>query len=86
MELKNGYKLIYAKLDGEGVRHLYASKKDIPTAEDVVLTYGEVSEEEAKALKLVYVAAGKLLGSVSGLPTAEDKELVVKAGDEVVLG
>ena len=67
MELKNGYKVLYDKVDGEE-RVILASKTESPEgAEEILRTaMGEY--------KLIYQDADhKIRGSVTGIPAADDK-------------
>lgn len=80
MEFKNGYKLIYQK-----AKELYASKKPIPMADDAVIDTG-LTEEEKSKLKLVYETKDSIIVNFTGLPTAEDKPIVLTADGEPVVG
>ena len=67
MELKNGYKVLYDKVDGEE-RVILASKTESPEGAEEILraTIGEY--------KLIYQnAEGKICGSVTGIPATDDK-------------
>lgn len=80
MEFKNGYKLIYQK-----AKELYASKKSIPMADDAIIDTG-LTEEDKKTLKLVYETKDSIIVNFTGLPTAEDKPIVLTADGEPVVG
>lgn len=80
MEFKNGYKLIYQK-----AKELYASKKSIPMADDAIIDTG-LTEEEKSRLKLVYETKDSIIVNFTGLPTAEDKPIVLTADGEPVVG
>ena len=76
MDLKNGYKVIYEKVtknDEVTTKTLYATKDavcDPTTDEDVA-----VAEFVDGAYKLIYEKDGKIYGSETGIPTADDKTI-----------
>jgi len=87
MELKNGYKLVYAKKDASGKIDLFASKTGIPAAGDKELNIDSYLEN--KDIKLVYVdAQGAIKVSTTGIPAATDStvselnEIYVEANEE----
>lgn len=84
MDLKNGYKVIYenvTKNDEVTTKTLYATKDaicDPTTNEDVA-----VAEFVDGAYKLIYEKDGKIYGSETGIPAADDKTVCLDGFNKV---
>lgn len=81
MKFKNGYKLIYAKVE-DGKNVLYAAKDMIPSESDTKITL----EGKTDDMKLFYVKDGTFYGSTKNIPTEDDAAIAVLAGEDVVIG
>lgn len=86
--LKNGYKAIFNK----GGRKMTASKTILPVenAEALKFFNAEGTEIDTTKVKFVYAKVVgnefKVYVSESNAPTATDTEVIVKNGEEVVIG
>jgi len=91
MDLQNGYKIIYeapSRVTTEKPGKFYASKT-IPEANDAMLISFNNGAEyvDLKQFKLLYSDGKHLLGSVSGIPAANDINIVIKnTNGEIVYG
>lgn len=90
MKLQNGYTVMYEAKDKvtlEAPGPLYAAPV-IPRVEDAMLiSYNNgATYVDCKQFKLIYSDGTHLFGSVETIPTEEDINIVLKAGDVVVFG
>lgn len=90
MYLKNDYKVLYeARLRAteEKPETFFASKGIISLEDPAVKAYDKSGKEvKIRDFSLVYMKDGKIYGSMTKLPSEEDSELLIKAGDDIILG
>ena len=82
MKLVNGFKLMYEKGVGDE-RQIYASKSNVPTAEDDVTVPNIGSYPDAK---LFYQKDDEIFVSESNIPTSEDVTFTVTSDGTPVIG
>ncbi len=84
MKLQNGYTFIYEKEIG-GKRHLFASKRGIPTDGDVEIQYDSLTEDEVKAFKFIYEGDKGFRGAEGSVPAEGDKKFALTDGTHTIL-
>lgn len=82
MKLVNGFKLMYEKGVGDE-RQIYASKSNVPTAEDDVTVPNIGSYPDAK---LFYQKDDEIFVSESNIPTSADVSFTVTSDGTPVIG
>lgn len=91
MELQNGYKVMYNapdRITEEKPGPIYAGKGIPAPADAMVISYNNGAEYiDCKQFKLIYSDGQHLLGSISGLPTDNDINIVLKSPEgEIIFG
>lgn len=80
MEFKNGYNFLYQK-----AKAIYASKLGRPGQDDEPVDTG-LTDEEKKNIKLVYETKEGIVVNFTGLPTTDDKQILLTVDGEPVIG